>query len=64
MVNKRSIDMWENISTKSDTETKEPNYEIAKALVKVDTEIVRQSIIGMTCWGEFVKASDIFGKGV
>lgn len=21
-------------------------------------------VIGMTCWGEFVKASDIFGKGV
>ena len=37
--------MWEHLSTKSDTDTTEPNYDIAVAVAKVDTEIVRQKIV-------------------
>ena len=33
-------------------------------LSSVDENEYQDCIIGMTCWGEFVKASDIFGKGV
>ena len=42
---KKEITMWEQLSTKSDTDTTEPNYDIAVAVAKVDTEIVRQKIV-------------------